>query len=98
MREPYTAVGFAAQRLPLVELLALKHPLTIATVAKKTKGKRTGDFELESSPVTSTSHVTSENSHVAKEDYKWTAWDVCDGEQKCIIINCIEHIHCHSLG
>ena len=82
VREPYTAVGFVAQRLPLVELLALKHPLTIANVAKKTKGKKTGDFELESSPVTSAGHVASERSHVTREDYKWTAWDMCDGESE----------------
>ena len=80
VREPYTSVTYVAQRLPLVELLALKHPLTVATVAKKTKGKRTGDFELESSPISSASHVTSEASLVIKEDFKWTAWDLCDGE------------------
>lgn len=74
MREPYTAVGYVAARLPLVELLGLQHPNTVATVFKKTKGKRTGDFELDEP-----CHVTSEASHVTAEPQEWTAWDLCDG-------------------
>lgn len=76
-------MGYIAQRVPLIELLRLQHPLTIATTAKKTKGRRTGDFELDLDepnlarlnlktppPVKSTDEIYD----------TWTPWDVCDGE------------------
>ncbi len=78
VREPYTAVGYVAARLPLVELLSLQHPNTVATVFKKTRGRRTGDFELDEP--TLDSYVTSDASDVAAKPQEWTAWDMCDGK------------------
>ncbi len=79
VREPYTAVGYITARLPIVEMLALQHPNTVATVAKKTKGRRTGDFELDDS--IQASHVPISDCHVmSAEPQQWTAWEVCDGE------------------
>ena len=79
VREPYTAVGYITARLPIVELLALQHPNTVATVAKKTKGRRTGDFELNDS--IHVSHMSISDCHaMSAEPQQWTAWEVCDGE------------------
>ncbi len=81
VREPYTAVGYVAARLPLVERLDLKHPNTIATVFKKTKGRRTGDFELDE-PCHVTSGASQVISYVTAEPQEWTAWDICDGKNQ----------------
>lgn len=83
VREPYTVVGYLARRLPLVQLLRLQHPSGIATVAKRTAGRRVGDFELDDPNI---AHLiafrdSEEESEgvFSGQGEEWTAWDICDG-------------------
>lgn len=80
VREPYTAVGYLAQRTALVEGLQLVPPQGPAPVFKKTPGRRVGDWEMEKGAECS-SHVREE----VEEEVEWTAWDICDGRNGQII-------------
>ncbi len=66
MREPYTVVGYLAQRTPIVKLLNLVHPNDVHPVTKASKGKKYGKVPT--------------SGHVTNPERKWTAWDICDGE------------------
>lgn len=82
VREPYTVVGYLAQRTPLIQQLQLVHPEDDAYGHKKTPGRKVGDWELpehgggvESLSVRSPSDVIQGGA-----EREWTPWDVCDGE------------------
>lgn len=78
VREPYSVVGYLAERTPLVQQLQLVHPEdeTPVHLSKKTSVKKVGDWELPESGG-GANHVISEASHVTER--KWTPWDICDG-------------------
>ena len=81
VREPYTAVGYLAQRTDLVQQLQLVHPEAPSPVFKKTAGKKVGDWEIEGVAACDI-HVTGE------EEQEWTAWDICDGMKVYSFYSC----------
>ena len=82
MREPYTAIGYLAQRVPLASLLQLTHPeeeeAAPGTPAKKSSSKRRG--RRRGSREEGVEEGGAGASGGVKQELVWTAWDVCDGE------------------
>jgi len=80
VREPYSAVGYLAQRVPLASLLRLVHPeeeeLAPSSTAKKFSRRRarrdSGEVEVGGGAGASGG---------VKQELAWTAWDICDGEK-----------------
>ena len=95
VREPYTAVGYLARRVPLVSMLQLVHPDDTCPVPKKTSGRRVGDFELDGVSVGGACGA----SRVTKNEPVWTAWDICDGKYFILRnyneIACRQHMRLH---
>ena len=89
VREPYTAVGYLAQRTALVEQLQLAPPQAPPPIFKKTAGRKVGDWELEGGAECS-GHVKQEEE---EEEVEWTAWDICDG-----VFTLLNSTLCYSLG
>ena len=86
VREPYTAVGYLAQRTDLVQQLQLVHPEAPSPVFKKTAGKKVGDWEIEGVAACDI-HVT--DIHVtSEEEQEWTALDICDGMEVYSLYSC----------
>ena len=73
VREPYTAVGYLAQRVPIIQLLRLTHPNS-DTQRKKTKLVDGGEGSRGASEVD-----TYTSASVGEREEVWTAWDICDG-------------------
>ncbi len=69
MREPYTAVGYLASRVPLVSMLHLVHPEDDGATKKVPGASK------------SVSAESCGASFASKEELVWTAWDICDGEE-----------------
>ena len=94
VREPYTAVGYLTERMPLVKLLQLEHPDSLDTlVSKNTARSRTRqpppskDGSRDEFRSRTRSNETSlERDHDPSQaaggaaEEVWTAWNVCDGE------------------
>lgn len=74
VREPYSAVGYLAERVSLTEWLQLVHPEAPHPVYKRSPGTKIGDCELYE-----TSGGSGSASHVTRGGEEWTAWDICDG-------------------
>ena len=67
-----------------MQLLRLPHPDGIQTVAKRTVGRRVGDFELDDPNIARLALRDSEEEEryiITNQDEEWTAWDVCDGRK-----------------
>ena len=90
VREPYTAVGYLAERMPLVKLLQLEHPDSLDTlVSKNTARSRTrqpppssrDEFRTRSNE-TSLERDCDELSQATggSAEEVWTAWNICDGK------------------
>lgn len=81
VREPYTAVGYLAARVPLVKILRLVHP-----DAPKQGQTSTGMYVID---IASNIYWLEGFDHTGQEaateggdsehEELWTAWDICDG-------------------
>lgn len=82
VREPYSVVGYLAQRTPIIQQLQLVHPEDDTPVCKKTSRKKVRDWELlepgGGAESLGASHVIKEAGHVTERE--WTPWDICDGK------------------
>ena len=93
VREPYTAVGYLAERMPLVKLLQLDHPDSLDTLISKNIA-RSRTRQLPPSSRDELRSRTGSNDMSLERDRDelwdqaagggaeevWTAWNVCDGE------------------
>ena len=73
VREPFTIVGYLAQRVPLVEILKLKHPVE----EHRLEDKATSATHRLEDEATSATHRLEDEATPAT--HLWTAWDICDG-------------------
>lgn len=92
VREPYTAVGYLAERMPLVKLLQLEHPDSLDALVSKNKARSRARQSPPSSDgsrdkVTISNEASDRDelwdpSQAAGGDPEevWTAWNICDGE------------------
>lgn len=99
VQEPYSAVGYLAARVPLVDLLHLDHPdpdqlddtkkrlgksdQTSIGVAEKDNGAASANGSWKMKEGESDTGRS-----YAKDGQLWTPWDVCDGEfdfSSCLI-------------
>ena len=88
VREPYSAVGYLAERVPLVRLLQLDHPEGVAKEYKRTAGRRLGDCDLkvdDLDPRLARMNLKDANHEAMlrkiEEERDWTPWNICDGER-----------------
>ena len=89
VREPYSAVGYLAERIPLVRLLRLDHPEGVAKEYKRTAGRRLGDCDLkvdDLDPRLARMNLKDANHEAMlrkiEEEREWTPWNICDGESE----------------
>ena len=89
VREPYSAVGYLAERVPLVCLLRLDHPEGMAKEYKRTAGRRLGDCDLkvdDLDPRLARMNLKDANHEAMlrkiEEEREWTPWNICDGERE----------------
>ena len=86
VREPYSVVGYLANRLPLVHRLKLDHPEGVAKEYKRTPGRRLGDCELKHDLDPKLARLNlKDRDHEAmlrkiEEEREWTPWNICDGQ------------------
>ena len=92
VREPYTAVGYLAERMPLVKLLQLEHPDSLDALVSKNKARSRARQSPPSSDG-SRDELTRSNEASDRDELwdpsqvagggaeeMWTAWNICDGE------------------
>ena len=94
VREPYSVVGYLAQRVPLVRLLRLEHPEGIVIQYKRTAGRRLGDCDLKCDDLDpKLARLNLKDGHheamlrKIEEERDWTPWNICDGESHHIVVN-----------
>ena len=92
MKEPYSVVGYLAQRLPLVRLLSLEHPEGVVKEYKRTAGRRLGDCDLKHDLDPKLARLNlKDRDHKAmwrkiEEEREWTPWNICDGVCICVYV------------
>ena len=88
VQEPYTAVGYLAQRVPILQLLSLSHPDPTVHKAEPRSWSAGGLEEniIVKNEMDVLDKTSSGGDSLTCDGEEWTAWDICDGKILSLVI------------